>query len=170
LLFLNFEKVLFFYKLCHITALTKMLLVCIDRTEVLVCCIFLGEWVPWTARRSILKEINPEYSLEGLMINWSSSILTTSCKDPTHWKRPWFWERLRAEEGGNRGWDGWMASLTWWTWDWISSGRWWRTDREAWRPAIHGVTKSQTRLSDWTTANNIFLKRTEMRLNKSVTL
>ena len=72
--------------------------------------------------------------------------------------------------GGSRGWDGWMASLTWWTWVWISSGRWWRIDWEAWCAAIHGATKSQTWLSDWTTANDPFLRRTEMRLNKSVPL
>ena len=42
-------------------------------------------------------------------------------------KRPWCWERLRAGgEGGNRKWDGWMASLTQWIWVWANSGRWWR--------------------------------------------
>ena len=72
--------------------------------------------VPSTARRSnqsILKEINLEYSLEGLMLKWSSNTLATWCKQLTHWKRPWCWERLKA--GGkrdNRGLDGWMASLT----------------------------------------------------------
>ena len=44
----------------------------------------------------------------------------------THWKRPWCWERLKAGgEGDDRGWNGWMASLTWWTWVWVSSGNWW---------------------------------------------
>ena len=61
--------------------------------------------VPWTARRSkqsILKEINPEYSLEGLMLKLHN--LATWGEVPTHWKRPWCWERLRAEgEEGNRG-------------------------------------------------------------------
>ena len=66
---------------------------------------------PWTASKSnqsILEEINPEYSLEGLMLKlqYFGHLLT-------HWKRPWCWERLRAEgERGNRGWDGRMASLT----------------------------------------------------------
>ena len=76
--------------------------------------------VPWTSRRSnqsILKEISPEYSLEGLMLNWNSNTLATWCKELTHWKRCWFWERLRAGgEAGDREWDGWMASLTQWTW------------------------------------------------------
>ena len=45
------------------------------------------------------------------------------CKEPSHWKGPWCWERLKAEEGGNRGWDGWMASSTQWTWVWANCGR-----------------------------------------------
>ena len=61
--------------------------------------------IPWTAKRSnrsVLKEINPEYSLEGLMLK-----LATWYKEQTHWKRPWCWERLKAKgEGGNRQWDG----------------------------------------------------------------
>ena len=48
----------------------------------------------------------------------------------THWKRPWCWERLKARgEGDDRGGDGWMASLTPWTWVWVSSGSWWRTGK-----------------------------------------
>ena len=89
--------------------------------------------VPWTARRSnqsILKEISPEYSLEGLNWSWNSNTLATLCEEPTLLKRPWCWERLKArEEGDNRGWDGWMASLTQWTWVWVNSGRWWWTGR-----------------------------------------
>ena len=65
-------------------------------------------------------------------------------------KRPWCWENVRAgEEEGDRGWDGWMASLTQWTGVWANSRRWWRT-REAWRAAVHGVAKSlRTWLSNW---------------------
>ena len=59
-----------------------------------------------------------------------ASTLATWCKELTHWKRPWCWERLRAgAEGDNKGWDGWMASPTWWTWDWVISGSWWWTGR-----------------------------------------
>ena len=48
------------------------------------------------------------------------------CEELTHWKRPWCWERLKAGgEGDDRGWDGWMASPTWQTWVWASSGSWW---------------------------------------------
>ena len=60
--------------------------------------------------------------------SWSSNTLATWCEELTHCKRPWCWGWLRAGgEGGNRGWDGWMASATQWTWVWASSGREWRT-------------------------------------------
>ena len=48
------------------------------------------------------------------------------CKELTHWKRCWCWERLKVGgEGDDRGWDGWMASLTRWTGVWVNSGSWW---------------------------------------------
>ena len=57
--------------------------------------------------------------------SWSSNTLATWWKEPTHWKRPWCWERLKVgEEGDDRGWDGWVASLSQWTWVWASSRRW----------------------------------------------
>ena len=65
-------------------------------------------------------------------------------EEMTHWKRPWCWETLKAGEGDNRGWNGWMASPTQWTWVWTSSGSW---------CTVRGVTKSQTWLSDWTELN-----------------
>ena len=109
--------------------------------------------VCWIARRSnqsLLKKINPEYSLEGQCWSWSSSTLATWWEDPIHWKRPWCWKKLEAKgEGGGRGWDDWMASLTQWTWIWTSCGR--VEDRGAWRAAVHGVTKSRIWLCDWTT-------------------
>ena len=55
--------------------------------------------------------------------SWCSNTLATWFKELTHWKRPWCWEGLRAKEVGDRGWDGWMASQTQWTWLWASSGR-----------------------------------------------
>ena len=62
--------------------------------------------------------------------SWSSNPLDTCYKEPTQWKRPWCWERLRAGgEGDDRGWDGWMASPTQWTWVWANSGRQWRTQK-----------------------------------------
>ena len=62
--------------------------------------------------------------------SWNSNTLATWFEELTHGKRPWCWERLKAEgEGHDRGWDGWMASLTPWTWVWASSGSWWWTGR-----------------------------------------
>ena len=55
--------------------------------------------------------------------SWNSNTLATSWEDLTHWKRLWCWEGLGARgEGDDRGWDGWMASLTRWTWVWVNSG------------------------------------------------
>ena len=89
--------------------------------------------VPWTARRSnqsILKEISPEYSLEGLMLKLKFHYLATWWKELTHWKRPWCWERLKGGgEGNDSGWDGWMAPTTQWTWIWVGSGSWWWTGK-----------------------------------------
>ena len=81
-----------------------------------------------------------------------TQILATWCKELTHWKRPWCWERLKAGgEGDERGWDGWMASLTWWTWIWASSGSWWWAGKPGMLQCM-GL-HSQTRLSNWTELN-----------------
>ena len=82
--------------------------------------------VPWTARRSnqpILKEVSHEYSLEGWCWSWSSNTLVTWCEELTHLKRAWCWLKVGGE-GDDRGWDGWMASLTQWTWVWAGSRSW----------------------------------------------
>ena len=58
--------------------------------------------------------------------SWNSNTLATWCEVLTYLKRPWCWERLRAGgEGDDRGWDGWIVSLTQWTWLWVDSGTWW---------------------------------------------
>ena len=69
------------------------------------------------SNQSILKEMNSEYSLEGLMLKLKLQYFATWCKELTRWKRPWFWERLKAGEGDDRGWDGWVASPTRWIWE-----------------------------------------------------
>ena len=80
--------------------------------------------------------------------------LATWCEELTLWKRPWCWERLRAGgEGGNRGWDGWMASLTQWTWVWVDSGSWWWTGR----PGMLRFMESQRVGHDWATELNWIL-------------
>ena len=77
-------------------------------------------WTVWRSNQSILKEIIPEYSLKGLMLQLKLQYLGHL----THWKRPWFGEKLRAwGEEGSRGWGGYIASLTQWTWTWANSER-----------------------------------------------
>ena len=62
--------------------------------------------------------------------SWNSSTLATCCKELTHWKRLWCWEGLGAgREGDDRGWDGWMVSLTQWSWVWVNSRSLWWTGR-----------------------------------------
>ena len=77
--------------------------------------------------------------------------MATWCKELTHLKRPWCWERLRAgREGDDRGWDSWMASPTQWTWVWVDSGSWWWTER----PGVLWFMGSQRVGHDWATELN----------------
>ena len=107
--------------------------------------------VPWTARRSnqsILKEISPGCSLEGLMLKLKLQYFATWCEELTHWKRPWCWERLKAGgEGDKRGWGGWTASLTQWRWVWVNSRSWWWTGR----PGVLQTMGSQRIGHNWVT-------------------
>ena len=83
--------------------------------------------------------------------SWNSSTLATSCEELTHWKRLWCWEGLGAGgEGDDRGWDGWMASPTPWTWVWLNSGSWWWTGR----PGVLRFMGSQRVGHDWVTEVN----------------
>ena len=84
--------------------------------------------------------------------SWNANILATWCKELTHWKRPWCWERLKVGGKGNdRGWDGWMASPTWRIWAWVSSGSWWWIGKPGVLQSM-GL-QSQTWLNDWTELN-----------------
>ena len=112
--------------------------------------------VPWAERKShqsILKEISPECSLEGLMLKLKLPYFGHLIKKLTHLKRSWRWERLKAGgEGDDRGWDSWMVSLTQWTWVWVNSGSWWWTGR----PGGHGVTESNMmEWLNWTESGNM---------------
>ena len=113
----------------------------------------------WTARRSnqsILKEINPEYSLQGLMLKLKLQYFGHLMRRPdsmektlmTHWKRSWCWAGLGAGgEGNDRGWDGWMASPTRCTRVWVYSRSWWWTGR----PGMLQFMGSQRVRQDWVT-------------------
>ena len=106
--------------------------------------------VPWTAERSnqpVFKVISSKYSLEGLMPKlqyfghqmWRADSLEKTLS----------WGRSKAGEGDSRGWDGWMASLTQWTWVWANSGRWWRTGKLGMLQFMG--SQGWKRLSSWTT-------------------
>ena len=104
----------------------------------------LKNWCFWTVvLEKILdspldcKEIKPIHPRSILNVHWkdwrwswNSNTLATSCKEPTHLKRPWCWEKLKVGGAGDdRGWDGWMAPLMWWTWVWVGSRSWWWTGK-----------------------------------------
>ena len=110
--------------------------------------------VPWTARKSnqsILKEISPGCSLEGLMLKLKFQYFGHLMRRVDSLERPWCCEGLEAGgEGDDRGWDGWMASLTRWTWVWVNSRRWWWTGR----PGVLWFMGSQRVRHDWATELN----------------
>ena len=82
-----------------------------------------------------IKQVNSKDSQPQIVIGRTdtkaeAATLTTWYEEPTHWKRPWCWERSKARgELGGRRWDGWVASLKQWTWVWANSRRWWRTEK-----------------------------------------
>ena len=132
--------------------------------------------VPWTARRSN-QSVHPKGDQSWVFIGRTDAeaetpnTLTTSCEELTHWKRPWCWERLKAGgEGDDRGWDGWMASPTGWTWVWVNSGSWWWTGR----PGVlwfMGSQKSWTQLNwtDWCTPGNMSMKAQVLLVRRTKT-
>ena len=89
--------------------------------------------VPWTARRSnqsILKEISPGYSLKGLMLKLKLQYFGHLMQRTDSFEKTLMLGKIESErEGDKRGWDGWMASLTQWTWVWVSSSSWWWTGK-----------------------------------------
>ena len=94
--------------------------------------------------------------------SWNSNPLATWCEELTHLKRPWCWERLRAgREGDDRGWDGWMASPTQWTWVWVDSGSWWWTGG----PSVLRFMGLQRVGHNWVNEMNWYLK---LKTNKDL--
>ena len=112
--------------------------------------------VSWTTRRSnqsILK-ISPRCSLEGLMLKLKLQYFGHLMQRADSFERPRCCEKLRARgEGDDRGWDGWMASRTRWTWVWVNSGRWWWTGR----PGVLWFMGSTERLN-WTVWLCLFIE------------
>ena len=99
------------------------------------------------------KEIQPVHPKAGQswVFIWRTDVEATSCEELTHLKRPWCWETLRTGgEGDDRGWDGWMASPTQWTWVWVDSGSWWWTGR----PEMLGFIGLQRVRHEWLTELN----------------
>ena len=102
-----------------------------------------GDPISPSERRSVLGVY-----WKGWCWGWNSNTLTTSWEELTHCKRPWCWEGVGAGgEGDDRGWDGWMASLTRWTWVSVNSGSWWWIGR----PGVLGFMGSQRVRHDWAT-------------------
>ena len=106
------------------------------------------ERVPWTARRSnqsILKEINPEYLLEGLILKLQ--YIGHLMRRTDSLEKILILGKIEGRRRENRGWDDWMASQTQWTWAWASSGSWWRTGKPGVLQSV-GL-QSRTQLSSW---------------------
>ena len=110
--------------------------------------------VPWTARRSnqsVLKEISPEYSLEGLMLKLKLQYLSHLMWRTNSFEKTLMLERLKeGGEGDDRGQDGWMASLTQWTWVRVNFVSWWWTGS----PGVLQSMGSQWIRHDWPTELN----------------
>ena len=114
--------------------------------------------VPWTARRSnqsILKEINPECSLDGPMLKLKLQYFGHVMQRTDSLEKTLMLGKI--EGGRRRGWQRmrWMASRTQWTWVWVNSRSWRSTQRRA---TVHGVTENWTQLSDWTELNLLMSK------------
>ena len=93
---------------------------------------------------SKIKPVNPKGNQSWIFIGRTdaeaeatNNTLAVWCEAPTHWKRPWCWERLRTgRERGDRGWDGCMTSPAQWTSVWANSGRWWWTRKPGVLPSM----------------------------------
>ena len=111
--------------------------------------------VPWTARRSnqsILKEISPEGSLEGLMLKLKLQYFGHLMRRTDSLEKTLMLGKIEGgRRRGRRGWGGWMASLTQWTWVWVNSGHWWWTGRPVLLQSMG--SQSRTWLCNWTKLN-----------------
>ena len=119
----------------------------------------------------ILKEISPEYSLEGLMLKLKLPYLGHLMRRTDSLEKPWCWERLKAGgEGDDRGWDGWMAPLTQWTKVWVNPGSWWWTGRFGMLQSMGSQRVGHdwaTELS-WIVSHRIFARELSLNLLKDI--
>ena len=98
-----------------------------------------------------IQPVHPKGNQSWVFIrSWNSNILATWYEELTYLKRPWCWERLKAGGEDDRGWDGWITSLTQWTLVWVSSRSWWWTGR----PGMLQSMGSQRVWHDWATELN----------------
>ena len=118
---------------------------------ILVSQIVRHDWVTHTHTHTFIGRTDAE----------AEAPISDHLRQRTDWKRPQIWERLKAGgEGDNRGWDGWMASLTWWTWLWTRFRRWWRTEK----PCMLQPMGSQRVECDWVTELNYNCKEADLEL------
>ena len=132
------------------------------------CCGLLGSFIHGILQARILEWVAISLSrvssqprswthascIVGRFFTYWAMTLATWCEELTHWKRPWCWEGLKAGgEGDDRGWDGWMASPTQWTWLWASSRNWWWTEK----PGMLQSMGLQRVRPDWVTELNYLL-------------
>ena len=130
----------------------------------------LENWCFWTGVLEDCKEIKPVHSKGNQ--SWiftrrtdaeaetPSNTLATWCVELPHLKRLWCWERLKAGgEGDDREWDGWMESLTRWTWVWTSSRSWWRTGKPGILQSWGHEESDTTEWLKWTEKNSVLRLR-----------
>ena len=115
------------------------------------CGIWGDSWKSLNCKK--IKPVNPKGSQSWIFIGATDAeaespiLWPPDGKELTHWKRPWCWERLKAGEVDDRGWDGWMASPTQCTWVWANSGRQWKTRK----PSVLEFMGLQRVGCDWVT-------------------
>ena len=106
----------------HVVIFSSLIIILISLYLLDMC--ILGQ-IPW-----FIGGADTMIHWKGWCWSWNSNTLATWSEELTHLKRPWGWERSKAGgEGDERGWDGWMAPSTQWTWVWVNSGSWWWTGR-----------------------------------------
>ena len=125
-------------------------------------CEEVGKGKGKNRRGRIQEEMPNKNYLKAMPLHMTINFILSEPKTLTHWKRPWCWEGLgEGGEGDNRGWDGWMASPTRWTWVWMNSGNWWWTGR----PGVMRFMGWQRVRHDWATELNSISEHLTMKVS-----